>query len=242
MEPYYYQSNEFECPFVMTKEILLKVFDNELKQSRDIQTFDLGDNIPIYSWYTNKKTFIEPSDVLGFTEYVLFNYANAFKYLDDETLTYRLIYEAKKLRNQSLGSIINNESYDYLISQAIINKDTRKVKQNDSVRFLKNPYYRGSNEDFKIQINQLINKEVVCKNHKLISNSISDYDLNQDRLTKGILATLTGKSLATIKNYLNKYQELNEMFEIIKKNSGTESQFKNSQYNQNKISKMAKKE
>ena len=56
------------------------------------------------------------------------------------------------------------------------------------------------------------------------------------------MANITGKSLATVKNYLNKYQELNEMFEIIKKNSGTESQFKNSQYNQNKISKMAKKE
>jgi hypothetical protein len=209
MEPYYYQSNEFDYPFVMTKEILLKVFDNELKQSRDNQKFDLGDNIPRYSWYTNKKTFIESSDVLGFTEYVLFNYANAFKYLDDETLTDRLIYESKKLRNQSLGSVINNESYDYLISQAIINKDTRIVKPNDTVRFLKNPYYRGSNKDFKIQINQLLNKEVVCKNHKLISDSISDYDLNQKRLTKDILANVTGKSLATIKNYLNKYQELN---------------------------------
>lgn len=179
---------------------------------------------------------------MSFTEYVLFNYSNAFKYLDDDILSDKLNYEVKKLRNQSLGSAISNESYNYLISQAIINKDTRKVKPNDTVRYLKNPYQKVSNEDFKIQINQLLNKEVVCKNHKFISDSISDYDLNQKRLTKGILANITGKSLATVKNYLIKYQELNEMFEIIKKNSGTKSQFKNSQYNQNKISKMAKME
>lgn len=55
MEPYYYQSNEFEYLFVMTKEILIIVFDSELKQSIDSKIFDLGDNIPIYSWHTNKK-------------------------------------------------------------------------------------------------------------------------------------------------------------------------------------------
>ena len=240
MMPYYYQSAEFEYSFVMTKEILLKVFDNELKQNNDNPKLDLGDNIPIYNWYTNKRYFIDPSDVLSHTEYALFNIANAFKYLDDGILTERLINEADSLRKQSLGSMLNSDSYDYIIKQAVLNKDTRLVEPNTTIRFLKNPYYTKNKTDYKVQINQLLNKEVINKNYKLISDYISDYDLNQKRLTKNILALITGISLSTIKNYLYKYQELNEMFETIRMNSGTKSQLKNSKYNQNKISKMAK--
>lgn len=240
MMPYYYQSDEFEYSFVMTKEILLKVFDTELKENKDNPKLDLGDNIPIYSWYTNKRYFIEPSDVLSHTEYVLFNIANAFKYLDDEILTDRLINEANSLRKQSLGSMLNTDSYDYIIKQAVLNKDALLVLPNNTIRFLKNPYFTKNKTDYKIEINQLLNQEVVCKNHKLIFDCISDYDLNQKRLTKNILSQVTGISLATIKNYLNRYQELNEMFEVIKMHSGTKSQLKNSEYNHNKISKMAK--
>lgn len=240
MMPYYYQSDEFEYSFVMTKEILLKVFDTELKDNKDNPKLDLGYNVPIYSWYTNKRYFIDPSDVLSYTEYVLFNFANAFKYLDEATLTDRLINEANNLRKQSLGSMLNNESYDYIIKQAVLNKDTRLVEPNTTIRFLKNPYYTKNKTDYKVQINQLLNEEVINKNYKIISDCISDYDLNQKRLTKSILALITGISIATIKNYLNKNQELNEMFEIIKMYSGTKSQLKNSEYNQNKISKMAK--
>lgn len=36
MMPYYYQSVEFENAFVMTKEILLRVFDAELKESKGV--------------------------------------------------------------------------------------------------------------------------------------------------------------------------------------------------------------
>jgi hypothetical protein len=240
MMPYYYQSDEFENAFVMTKEILLKVFDAELKESKDNPKLDLGYNVPIYNWITNKKCFIEPSEVMSHTEYVLFNIANAYKYLDDQIIRDRLINEANSLRNQSLGSMLNSESYDYIINQAILNKDTRLVKPNTSIRFLKNPYFTKNKTDYKIEINQLLNQEVVYKNHKLIFDCISDYDLNQKRLTKNILAQITGVSLATIKNYLNKHKELNEMFETIRMNSGTKSQMKNSKYNQNKISKMAK--
>lgn len=238
--PYYYQSDEFENEFVMTKEILLKVFDAELKVNQDSSKLDLGCNIPIYEWYTNKRHFIEPSEVMSHTEYVLFNIANAYKYLDDQIIRDRLINEANILRNQSLGSMLNSDSYDYIINQAILNKDTRLVKPNTSIRFLKNPYFTKNKKDFKIEINQLLNQEVVNKNHKLIFDCISDYDLNQKKLNKNILAQITGVSLATIKNYLNNYQELNEMFEVIKMHSGTKSQLKNSEYNHNKISKMAK--
>lgn len=240
MMPYYFQSDEFENEFVMTKEILLKVFDDELKANQDSSKLDLGCNIPIYEWYTNKRYFIEPSEVMRYTEYVLFNIANAYKYLDDQIIRDRLINEANSLRNQSLGSMLNNDSYEYIINQAILNKDTRLVKPNTSIRFLKNPYFTKNKTDYKIEINQLLNQEVVNKNYKLIFDCISDYDLNQKRLTKNILSQVTGISLATIKNYLNKFQELNEMFEVIKMHSGTKSQLKNSEYNHNKISKMAK--
>jgi hypothetical protein len=240
MMPYYYQSSEFENAFVMTNEILLKVFDTELKESKDNPKLDLGYNVPIYNWFTNKKYFIDPSDVLSLTEYVLFNIANAFKYLDEEMLTDKLINEANNLRKQSLGSMLNTDSYDYIIKQAVLNKDTRLVEPNTTIRFLKNPYYTKNKTDYKVQINQLLNQEVINKNYQFISDCISDYDLNQKRLTKNILAQITGVSLATIKNYLNKHKELNEMFETIRMNSGTKSQMKNSKYNQNKISKMVK--
>ena len=159
--PYYYQSDEFENEFVMTKEILLKVFDAELKESKDNPKLDLGYNVPIYNWITNKKCFIEPSEVMSHTEYVLFNIANAFKYMDDQIIRDRLINEANNLRNQSLGSMLNNESYDYIINQAILNKDTRLVKPNTSIRFLKNPYFTKNKTGYKTEINQIDRKSVV---------------------------------------------------------------------------------
>lgn len=240
MIPYYYQSNEFEYSFVMTKEILYKVFDDELIQNKENPKLDLGYNIPIYNWFTNKRCFIAPKDVLNHTEYVLLNIANAYKYLDDEILKDRLINEANNLRNQSLGSMLNSDNYNYIINQSILNKDTILVKPNATIRFLKNPYYYKNKIDFKVQINQLLNQEVINKNYQLISDCISDYDLNQKRLTKSILALITGQSLSTIKNYLKNYQELEEMFKTIRVNSGTKLQIKNSVYNQNKISKMVK--
>lgn len=237
---YYYQSSHFEYPLVMTKEILLKVFDNELKENRDNPKIDLGGKTPIYDWYLNKSHIIEPSEVLSFTEFVLFNYANAFKYLDDEILTDRITQEANNLQNQSLGSIIDVASYDYLIKQAVVNKDTILVIPNHTIRFLRNPYFIKDNKQFKIEINQTVNREIVEKNYITISNGISDYDLNQKKLTKTILKEITGHSIATIKNYLKNYEELNEMFEEVKNHSGTMQQIKDKKYNQIKISKMAK--
>jgi len=240
MKPYYYLSSQFEYPLVMTKEILLKVFDNELKDNRDNSKLDLGGNIPIYDWYLNKSHIIEPNEVISFTEFVLFNYANAFKYLDDEMLTDRIKQEAKKLRNQSLGSIIDNASYDYIIKQAVINKDTILVVPKHTIRFLKNPYYTKDKKQFKLEINQNTNREIVEKNYISISNGISDYDLNKKKLTKTILKDITGHSIATIKNYLKNYEELNEMFDEVKKHSGTIQQIKDKKYNETKISKTAK--
>lgn len=224
----------------MTKEILLKVFDSELKDNLDKPKLDLGEKIPIYDWYLNKSYIIEPSEVLSFTEFVLFNYANAYKYLNDEILTDRITQEANKLRKQSLGSIIDVASYEYLINQAVINKDTILVVSKHTIRFLRNPYFIKDNKQFKIEINQTVNREIVEKNYITIRNGISDYDLNQKKLTKTILKEITGHSIATIKNYLKNFKELNDMFEEVKNHSGTMQQIKDKKYNQTKISKMAK--
>jgi hypothetical protein len=238
MDPYFYQSSYYEYPLVMTKEILLIVFDNELKENSNNSNYDLGANIPIYDWHLYKSHIIESKNVLQITENVLYNFANAFKYLDDEILYYIVEQEANKLRKHSLGSVIDSEGYLYIIRQAIINKDTRLVAPNKTIRFLKNPYYKKVNNEYRREINQTLNSEIVEKNYKSICTAISDYDLNQ-RLTKNILKCITNLSLASIKNYLNKHKELNEMFEAVKANSGTKKQVKTKLYNLAKISKMA---
>lgn len=239
MMPYYHHSNQFEYPLVMTKEILLSIFDEELKATKENPKLDLGCNVPIYNWYLNKRYFIEPTDVIFTTEFVLFNYANAYKYLDDEILTDIITHIANSLRKQSLGSVMNTESYEYLINQAVTNKDTRTVVPNQTIRFLKNPYYNKVDNEYMKAINQTINNEIVEKNYELIYIALCDYDLNQKRLTKSILKDITNLSLASVKNYLNKYKELNEMFEVVKSNSGTKKQEKTKKYNLAKISKMA---
>ena len=80
---------------------------------------------------------------------------------------------------------------------------------------------------------------MVEKNYKSIYTAIIDYDLNQKRFTKNILKDITDLSLASIKNYLKKHKELNEMFETVKANSGTKKQIKTKLYNLAKISKIA---
>lgn len=239
MDPYFYQSNYYEYPFVITKEILLIVFENELKEKSNNPKYDLGANIPIYDWQLNKTLVIKSDNVLKFTENVLYNIANAFKYLDDEILYCIVQQEANKLRKHSLGSVIDSESYLYIIRQAIINKDTRLVAPNKTIRFLKNPYYKKVNNEYRREINQTLNSEMVEKNYKSIYTAIIDYDLNQKRFTKNILKDITDLSLASIKNYLKKHKELNEMFETVKANSGTKKQIKTKLYNLAKISKIA---
>ena len=53
-------------------------------------------------------------------------------------------------------------------------------------------------------------------------------------MNKTILKDATSLSLSTIKNYLNKYPELKEIYLIIKENSGTAEQRKQKMYNLNK--------
>ena len=54
-------------------------------------------------------------------------------------------------------------------------------------------------------------------------------------MTKTILKDATNLSLSTIKNYLNNYPELKEIYQSIKENSGTVKQRKQKEYNTNKM-------
>jgi hypothetical protein len=49
-----------------------------------------------------------------------------------------------------------------------------------------------------------------------------------------ILKNATRLSLSTIKNYLNNYPELKQIYQSIKENSGTAKQRKQMEYNANK--------
>lgn len=238
-QPYFYKSNEYEVPFVMTKEILLKVFDKELKELNNEPKLDLGYNVPIFSWFTNKRVYIAPEDVLNYTEYVLLNIANAYKYFNDKVLKDILEKEVEYLRNQSLGNLISSEIYSYIVNQSIINKDTIKVKPNSTIRFLKNPYYKNyKNEaDYKKDVNRTINKEITDKNYCKIYNAIIDYDLNKERLNKTLLSTITDLSIKTIDRYFNNNIELKKAFDAIKLNSGTKLQFKKLLYNLKQLEK-----
>ena len=74
---------------------------------------------------------------------------------------------------------------------------------------------------------------------RIISLMLSTYEKYPTKsllkkMTKTILKKATNLSLSTIKNYLNNYPELKEIYQSIKENSGTVKQRKQKEYNTNK--------
>lgn len=94
--------------------------------------------------------------------------------------------------------------------------------------------FENRKDIYRAHLNGIINKGITEVNYELIRTTLVDYDLNQKRITKTLLKNETNLSLSTIKNYLNKYSELNEIYQLVKNNSGTVKQIKQREYNLNK--------
>ena len=148
---------------------------------------------------------------------------------------------AKRMRNISKGGVISNAGYEFIIDKAIELKDVTEVIPNATIRYLKNPHFIWGKEDYqdrkeiyRTHLNGAINQGISEVNYELIKTSLIDYDLNQKKMTKTILMDKTNLSLSTIKNYLKKNSELNEIYISIKKHSGTLKQLKQRGYNLNK--------
>ena len=112
---------------------------------------------------------------------------------------------------------------------------------NATIRYLKNPYFIWEKRDlvkrkeiYRTHLNGVINRGISEVNYELIRTILIDYDLSQKKMTKTILKDATRLSLSTIKNYLNNYPELKEIYQSIKENSGTVKQRKQKEYNTNK--------
>lgn len=89
-------------------------------------------------------------------------------------------------------------------------------------------------EIYRTILNNEINKGIKEVNYELIVTTLVDYDLNQKRMTKTILKQMTNLFLSTIKNYLNNYPEIKEIYNSIRKHSVTEKQIRQREYNLNK--------
>ena len=237
---------KFENPIVETEYSLLIRYKDHLKKNKELMVFDLKEVIPIYSHYIKKNNNIEPWEAKYFINNHLTNITNAFKQFDERIIEYMLIDEAKKIMNIAKGSVLSSQYLTYCIDNAIINKDTIEVKLNSSIRFLTNPYYEWKENEYNNRkhiksniINTLLGNEKVNKNYNLIYEYICDHDCNKGAITKKSLSIETGLSLRTIKNYLNKYIPLNELFDKVKELSKTEKQRQISLYNSNKLVKRA---
>ena len=202
---------------------------------------DLGRDIPIFKWFIWNKSTWESYAVMNKTEWLLNQIAAAHKQFPEDSVKDMLTDAAKRMRNISKGGMISNAGYEYIIDKAIELKDETDIEPNASMRYLKNPYFIWEKGDFenrkeiyRTHLNGLINKEISKVNYELIRRILIDYDLNQKKMTKTILKNTSNLSLSTIKNYLNNYPELNEIFRSIKDNSGTAKQRKQKEYNINK--------
>jgi len=128
-----------------------------------------------------------------------------------------------------------------IIDKAIDLKDFTDVSPNATIRYLKNPYFVWEKGDFenrkeiyRTHLNGVINRGITEVNFELIKTKLIDYDLNKKKMNKTILKDATNLSLSTIKNYLNDYPELKEIYQSIKENSATAKQIKQKEYNTNK--------
>ena len=228
--------------FIETEISLIKKHKQLLQENKnDFIMIDLGRDIPVFKWFISDKFTWESYAVINKTEWLLNQIAAAHKQFPEYSLKCMLTDAAKRMRNISKGGMISNAGYEYIIDKAIDLKDCTDVTPNSTIRYLKNPYFIWEKGDFenrkeiyRTHLNGAINRGIAEVNFELIKTILNDYDLNQKKMTKTILKDATSLSLSTIKNYLNKYPELNEIYLTIKENSGTTKQRKQKEYNTNK--------
>ena len=212
--------------FVETESSLIKKHKQLLWENRnEFIMIDLGRDIPIFKWFISNKSTWESYTVMNKTEWILNQIAAAHKQFPEVLIKDMLTDAAKRMRNISKGGMISNTGYEYIIDKAIGLKEFTEVMPNATIRYLKNPYFIWEKRDlvkrkeiYRTHLNGVINRGISEVNYELIRTTLIDYDLNQKKMTKTILKDATNLSLSTIKNYLNKYPELKEIYLIIKEN------------------------
>ena len=228
--------------FVETELSLIRKHKQLLWDSKnEFIMIDLGRDIPVFKWFISNKSTWESYTVMHKTEWLLNQIAAAHKQFPDDSVKYMLTDVAKRMRNISKGGMISNGGYGYIVDKAIDLKDETYVTPNTTIRYLKNPYFiwekgdfENKNDIYRTHLNGVINRGISEVNYELIKTILTDYDLNEKKMNKTILKDATSLSLSTIKNYLNNYPELKQIYQSIKDNSGTLKQRKQKEYNSNK--------
>ena len=229
--------------FVETESSLIRQHKQLLWDNKnEFIMLDLGRDIPIFKWFISNKFTWESYTVMHKTEWLLNQIAAAHKQFPEVLIKDMLTDAAKRMRNISKGGMISNAGYEYIIDKAIELKEVTDVMPNATIRYLKNPYFIWEKRDlvnrkeiYRTHLNGVINRGISEVNYELIRTTLIDYDLCQKKMTKTILKKATNLSLSTIKNYLNNYPELKEIYQSIKENSGTVKQRKQKEYNTNKM-------
>ena len=228
--------------FIETESSLIRKHRQLLWDNKnEFIMLDLGRDIPIFKWFISNKFTWESYTVMHKTEWLLNQIAAAHRQFPEVLIKDMLTDAAKRMRNISKGGMISNAGYEYIIDKAIGLKEFTEVMPNAKIRYLKNPYFIWEKRDlvkrkeiYRTHLNGVINRGVSEVNYDLIRTILIDYDLSQKKMTKTILKDATRLSLSTIKNYLNNYPELKEIYQSIKENSGTVKQRKQKEYNTNK--------
>ena len=223
---------------VETESSLIRKHKKILLENRDAVILDLGEHIPIFKCFISKKSTWESQTVKYNTVSLLNAIAAAHKEFPNDTVREMLTNAAKPMRNISKGGMISNVGYEIIIKEAIDFKNATEVWTNKTIRYLQNPYYSWSKDDFAFKkkiyrefLNKCIAEDTVDKNYEKIEIALADYDLNQKKITYNTLSDITELHRNTIRKYLNENLELQEMFDVIKKNSSTEKQRKDRIYN-----------
>ena len=234
--------NTGDSLFVETELSLIRKHKQLLWDNKnEFIMIDLGRDIPVFKWFISNKSTWESYTVIHKTEWLLNQIAAAHKQFPDDSVKYMLTDVAKRMRNISKGGMISNGGYGYIVDKAIDLKDETYVTPNTTIRYLKNPYFiwekgdfENKNDIYRTHLNGVINRGISEVNYELIKTILTDYDLNEKKMNKTILKDATSLSLSTIKNYLNNYPELKQIYQSIKDNSGTVQQRKQKEYNSNK--------
>jgi hypothetical protein len=219
--------NEFEHPIVLNETGYRIFLEDFFREHPTENIIPLDRKIPMFRYVPMGDCTME--DFHEVYQRHLTVMANICKYWDDTHLEQFLLSHAHgvlrgSLKNEKIGEYQAQKVWrniDAYIESAMVNRDTILLKPNHWSSTLVNPFAKNDNPSLSPQVamNSFTGSRRKESNIDKVREVLADYNLNQGKLTREVLARISGVSVRSLVTYIKDNDNLREMYEAIKEAS-----------------------